>query len=371
MPNVKDEIKNSWMAANISFKFSLSAGTDISEYTQNNNATTISITKDDGDAKDRLRKMHQRWNAVVEKTTMAMSPGSRSDSSQQRQLHFERMSQKWFERIIQMHTEKGRHYHTLCHLEEMFGFLDLTLNHEIQSACRMAYNNAVDLNEDGIVQLGTVVDLSVFFHDCVYDAKSGSNEEDSAIMFQKFAKELLWTIDHDFDYAFDNDYKTATTTDCNGGSTLAASNWGRCRMVWKGCNFVNDFILATKSHSCKDIPMNCVDTYYPRELVLRHLEVFLDADMAVLGKRPEAYDHYASLIRQEYGHVEHDDYCSKRADILESFASSVTPENTSDDNDEKHVYLTQSMRGALEEMAIANLKREVSILRKGIIPGEN
>ena len=46
---------------------------------------------------------------------------------------------------------------------------------------------------------------------------------------------------------------------------------------------------------------------------------FLDADMAVLGKQPAAYDHYAALIRKEYQHVPHDTYCEKRADILESF----------------------------------------------------
>ena len=50
---------------------------------------------------------------------------------------------------------------------------------------------------------------------------------------------------------------------------------------------------------------------------------FLDAALAVLGKQPAAYDHYAALIREEYQHVHHDTYCENRADILESFLGEV------------------------------------------------
>jgi predicted metal-dependent HD superfamily phosphohydrolase len=99
-----------------------------------------------------------------------------------------------------------------------------------------------------------------------------------------------------------------------------------------------------------------------RDEEIPYLQIFLDADMAVLGKSWEAYQYYASLIRQEYKYVPHDLYCEKRAEILQSFIGSVG-------GDSKTVYLNEHMREALEDRAIANLKREIAILQKGDIPG--
>ena len=108
--------------------------------------------------------------------------------------------------------------------------------------------------------------------------------------------------------------------------------------------------------------------------------------MAVLGKNQQAYDHYASLIRLEYIHVPKDVYCEKRAEILKSFVGSVNSNNVdnkdmdgeedevankrreANHNRSKTIYLTQSMRDALEQRAIANLQREIESLENGIIP---
>jgi len=68
--------------------------------------------------------------------------------------------------ILSYHGQKSRYYHTLVHLREM---LDLYEKHE---------NSIRD---------HTCVLLAIFFHDIIYDAKSTTNEEDSAQMFRRLA----------------------------------------------------------------------------------------------------------------------------------------------------------------------------------------
>ena len=96
--------------------------------------------------------------------------------------------------------------------------------------------------------------------------------------------------------------------------------------------------------------------------------------MAVLGKQPQAYQHYAALIRREYQFVPQHVYCSKRAEILESFASSLGSGGVEGgnipDRSEKTVFFTSSMRDAFEETAIQNLREEIASLKRGQIPKE-
>ena len=68
----------------------------------------------------------------------------------------------WLE-IEKKHTEKGRYYHNLTHLENMFSELELV--------------------KDRIVNF-TNISFSVFYHDVIYDASSKLNEKKSA----EFAK---------------------------------------------------------------------------------------------------------------------------------------------------------------------------------------
>lgn len=64
----------------------------------------------------------------------------------------------WLE-IEKKYSEKGRHYHNLEHLENMFSELEFVTD-EIS-----------DFN---------IISFSVFYHDVIYDASSKSNEEKSA-----------------------------------------------------------------------------------------------------------------------------------------------------------------------------------------------
>jgi predicted metal-dependent HD superfamily phosphohydrolase len=295
MEPLLNRIQNTWMASRQEFHFPL---------------------KHEG----RLNSLHHRWENCINTILKVIeaSPSSTECIAQ------------WFEKLIALHSDAERHYHTLCHLEEMFGFVDLLLSeyetHFGRSDVITSAPNIIDFDA-----YRAVIELSVFFHDAIYNPKSGTNEEDSAKLFLQFVEDL-----------FGNNH------------VVASDSLSKLTKEWSGFNTVKRFIIATKSHSLDDT--NIKDEEIP------FLQIFLDADMAVLGKTPQAYEYYASLIRKEYAHVPLDVYCDKRAEILQSFIGSVG-------DNLKTVYLNEHMREALEDRAITNLKREIAILRKGQIPG--
>ena len=205
-------------------------------------------------------------------------------------------SDAWYERLWIFHTEPWRHYHTAVHLEEMLLYMALLREH---SQFVMATPN----DEPAIV-------LAIFFHDAIYNPKSATNEHDSAKLFCEFATETGIVTTH---------------------SALVAT--------------VERLILSTHKH--------CVSPDNPCALAL-----FLDLDMAVLGKQATAYQAYAGLIRKEYSFVNRDEYCRKRAQVLELFLA------------EECIYGTPVMKQALEASARRNLRQEIGALRSGIIYGE-
>lgn len=109
----------------------------------------------------------------------------------------------WFE-IEKKYSEKGRHYHNLSHLENMFTELELV---------------------KGKIVGFTNISFSVFYHDVIYDASSKLNEEKSAefakLRFEKLglnktdieeiSKQILATKSHqksesnDINYLLDAD----------------------------------------------------------------------------------------------------------------------------------------------------------------------
>lgn len=109
----------------------------------------------------------------------------------------------WSE-IEKKYTKKGRYYHTLEHLENMFSELD-TVKDEIENY--------------------PVLSFSVFYHDVIYDASSKLNEEKSAefaavrlkklnvdsYFIQKISEQIIATKSHhlsedsDINYLLDAD----------------------------------------------------------------------------------------------------------------------------------------------------------------------
>jgi predicted metal-dependent HD superfamily phosphohydrolase len=210
------------------------------------------------------------------------------------------VSLSWFERLFRHHCEPSRHYHTLMHLEEMFMYWDLLTR---------LYFNGRKAKPMTASDHETIV-LAIFFHDAIYNVHSSTNEEDSAALFQTYVKEL----EHN-GVTFSRDLEHA----------------------------VVQLILATKQHEVSLENPIC-------------FAVFLDLDMAVLGKEARAYSCYASLIRTEYHHVPHEVYCEKRANVLEEFLK------------QPQIYGIQVMLEALEQRARDNLTEEIQCLRRGQIP---
>ena len=245
----------------------------------------------------------------------------------------------WFHKLWKMHTSyETRYYHTAVHLEEMCFYLQLVFattsstNHQSDAHSNVAVSveNRSEGKADGCTALEvgrtqlsikSLLLLSIFFHDAIYDAHSSTNEEDSAKLFEsKFAK----------------------------NTNLHPSN----------VQLVVSYILATKHHTISESSsegksiVDCSNTVSQDPL---HL--FLDMDMSVLGKVSEAYQQYAILIRKEYSFVPADIYCSKRADILEHFLIQS-----------KRIYHTSLFYDAFELRARHNVQKEIELLRQGIIP---
>ncbi|GKZ00093.1 hypothetical protein MPSEU_000962700 [Mayamaea pseudoterrestris] len=205
------------------------------------------------------------------------------------------MIETWYGRLWDLHTEPSRHYHTAVHLEEMLHYLAM-------------------LTDEGYLSFmgdEQTILLSIFFHDAIYDPKSACNEEDSAQLFETFANQAGFATTH-----------AALVED------------------------VSRYILATKKHVLSaDNPLS--------------LALFLDLDMAVLGKQQSAYQTYATLIRREYGFVDRNVYCTKRAKVLEAFLAQGL------------IYGTHVLGTAFETQARQNLQSEVAALKRGVIYGEN
>jgi nicotinate (nicotinamide) nucleotide adenylyltransferase len=200
----------------------------------------------------------------------------------------------WFDRIYQQHNQEGRFYHTAMHLKEMLEYLQILRQTSILSK-----------------QQSLPMVLAIFFHDVVYNPNSIQNEKDSAMLFEEFNQ----------DVGIDTSISKAVVT----------------------------MILATEKHQI--LPMPDVD----EDMFQSAQAYFLDLDMAVLGKKPEAYLEYAALIRQEFSFVDPRTYCSKRAEILQSFLA-------------KTIFQTRLFQEAMEERARHNLCQEIRLLRQGIIP---
>ncbi|MCT2560979.1 HD domain-containing protein [Chryseobacterium herbae] len=105
----------------------------------------------------------------------------------------------FWQEIEKRYSEKGRHYHDLLHLENMFLELE-TLQSQLQDPVSVSF--------------------SVFYHDIIYDAASKSNEEKSALrsverlqklglnseMISKISSQILATKSHQYSDDSDTNY---------------------------------------------------------------------------------------------------------------------------------------------------------------------
>jgi predicted metal-dependent HD superfamily phosphohydrolase len=139
--------------------------------------------------------------------------------------------------------------------------------------------------------------VAAFFHDAVYDPRASDNEEQSALLAERVLADLGWSEDRR----------------------------GR----------VADLVRATATHAATDDP----DT-----------AILLDADLAVLGSEPAAYQAYVTGVRTEYAHVDPDSWRTGRSRVLRDLLT------------RDPLYATEPARRRWASRAAANMTAELASL---------
>ena len=283
--------------------------------------------------------LYGQWNEAIRDLSYQPTKDDTTLSSSSSNDYFD----TWFQTIWQQHTSyTTRFYHTVVHLEEMCFHLQLLIlsssssssfdltshSHADQADTKTTDDDSSRSSSSSSrkvhASIQSLLLLAIFFHDSIYDAHSSTNEEDSAVWF-------------------------------------ASSFCPRTNLHPLSVQLVVDWILATKHHhhdttTTTTTRMIPVMDHHATTHHLDPLPLFLDLDLAVLGKTCRAYHQYARLIRQEYSFVPASVYCTKRADILTDFVS------------HPRIYQTDLFHEAFEERARSNIQQEIQLLRQGIIP---
>jgi predicted metal-dependent HD superfamily phosphohydrolase len=139
--------------------------------------------------------------------------------------------------------------------------------------------------------------VAAFYHDAVYDPRVTDNEEQSALLAERVLTNLGWSED-------------------------------RRRRV-------GDLVRATAAHAPTDD---------------RDTAVLLDADLAVLGSEPAAYQAYVTGVRTEYAHVDADAWRTGRSQVLRDLL------------DRDPLYATAPARRRWASRAAANMTAELASL---------
>ncbi len=150
--------------------------------------------------------------------------------------------------------------------------------------------------ERPVGDLGAVV-AAAFFHDALYEPRASDNEARSAVLAERVLAEL---------------------------------GWDRARAA-----AVAAMIHATATH---EAPADA------------ETAVLLDADLAVLGAEPNAYQAYVAGIRAEYGHLDTAEWRHGRTRVLERLLAADP------------LYATDAARGRWAARARANLTAELATL---------
>jgi predicted metal-dependent HD superfamily phosphohydrolase len=140
--------------------------------------------------------------------------------------------------------------------------------------------------------------LAAWFHDVIYDPKARDNEDKSA--------------------------------------AYAGYRLSQLKIPMTVIAQVTTMILDTKNH--QPSPGN-LDS-----------QIFLDADLAILGAPKLEYESYAQAIRREYSWVSDDEYRTRRKQVLQKFLH------------RERIYFTNQLFLSLEVKARLNLQAEIDTL---------
>jgi predicted metal-dependent HD superfamily phosphohydrolase len=179
--------------------------------------------------------------------------------------------------IISKYSEKHRAYHNLSHVNALLF-------------------QAENLKEK-FADLASV-QLTIWFHDVIYNPKRLDNESESARLAVEILAELGALPDK--------------------------------------IEKVRQMTLATQKHDAANLDFDG--------------KLFLDLDLSILGQPSEVYQNYASAIRKEYSFVPWFLYRRARRKILENFLKRET------------IYFTDEIRNTHEATARLNIQEEIKTL---------
>jgi predicted metal-dependent HD superfamily phosphohydrolase len=189
--------------------------------------------------------------------------------------------------LLIRYAEPHRRYHTATHIM-------MTLRH------------VHDVFQSLAIHPSAEVVAACLYHDAIYDAQRDDNEELSA---------RLATIE------------------------LGGIGWSGPR-----CGSVAAMILATAGHVGDGSGTAGVSADD------RDTAILLDADLAILGAEPGAYQAYVNGVRAEYGHVDDNQWITGRSAVLQRFL------------DRPRLFTTEFMYSAFEHRARANIGAELAAL---------
>jgi predicted metal-dependent HD superfamily phosphohydrolase len=150
-----------------------------------------------------------------------------------------------YQELVSFYSEPHRHYHNLQHIADFLTEFDSTRN---------------------LAQRPLAVELAIWFHDAIYNARASDNEEKSA----ELAKRRI--------------------SEAGGSNELSDA--------------VAALVMATKSHDASSHP---------------DAPLMVDIDLSILGQPEERFWKYESQIRGEYDWVPEAIFAAKRTEILERF----------------------------------------------------
>ena len=185
----------------------------------------------------------------------------------------------FYENLVKHYNSKSRFYHTLNHIEAL---LKLSEEHE------------------HLLTSKKTIDFAIWYHDAIYDASKGNNEEKSA----ELARENLTELGLD--------------------PTLIESCF--------------NLIIATKTHQLTE-DLNSFDAQF-----------LLDIDLSILAVERDNYIEYTQQIRKEYKIYPDFLYKKGRKKVLKHFLEM------------EQIYKTDLFRNLWETKAKENLRSELSML---------
>jgi len=194
----------------------------------------------------------------------------------------------YIDALLIRYAEVHRHYHTATHI--MFVLRHLH-----------------DIAQGAAARPSPEVVAAGLYHDAIYNPKIDHNEALSAVLAARDLAEIGWSTQR--------------------------------------CDLVAALIIATAGHLADPASSPSRDPGREDDTAM-----LLDADLAILGAEPGAYQAYVNGVRAEYAHIDDGQWRTGRSLVLRHFL------------DRPRLFVTDHMYATAEHRARANIEAELAAL---------